>query len=357
MNHFISMKDFSKNEILEILKRANYLDSTPERNLCRENIVSTLFFEPSTRTRLSFVTAAYKLGAPVHGFDSPSGTSLQKGESLRDTIKMAESYCDTIVIRHPKDGSARFAADISKVPVINGGDGANEHPSQTLLDLYTIQKEQESLENIKIAFLGDLKYGRTVHSLTKALSLFNAEFYFIAAPEIQIPDYLLEELREKGIKYQLLDNFQEIVKKVDVLYVTRVQKERFQDFSVYEKVKNNYILKAENLRNAKDNLIVMHPLPRVNEIALDVDDTKFAKYFQQAANGVPVREAIISLALEKFPFSREEKVQEEILKNSKSLCQNNNCISNSEETDNKIVHHHGRDFCYYCRREIKDVNR
>ncbi|MGL4732355.1 MAG: aspartate carbamoyltransferase, partial [Fusobacteriaceae bacterium] len=230
-------------------------------------------------------------------------------------------------------------------------------PSQTLLDLYTIQKEQESLENIKIAFLGDLKYGRTVHSLTKALSLFNAEFYFIAAPEIQIPDYLLEELREKGIKYQLLDNFQEIVKKVDVLYVTRVQKERFQDFSVYEKVKNNYILKAENLRNAKDNLIVMHPLPRVNEIALDVDNTKFAKYFQQAANGVPVREAIISLALEKFPFSREEKVQEEILKNSKSLCQNNNCISNSEETDNKIVHHHGRDFCYYCRREIKDVNR
>lgn len=357
MNHFISMKDFSKNEILEILKRAHYLNSTPKRDLCRENILSTLFFEPSTRTRLSFVTAAYRLGASVHGFDSPGGTSLQKGESLRDTIKMAESYCDTIIMRHPKDGSARFAADISKVPVINGGDGANEHPSQTLLDLYTIQKEQGCLENIKIAFLGDLKYGRTVHSLTKALSLFNAEFYFIAASEIQIPDYLLEELRKKDIRYHLLDNFQEVVKKVDVLYVTRVQKERFEDSAVFEKVKDNYILKAENLKDAKDNLIVLHPLPRVNEIALDVDNTKFAKYFEQAANGVPVREAIISIALEKFSFSPDEKKQEEIHKSSESICENSNCISRSEETDNKIVHHHGKNFCYYCRREIKDVNR
>ncbi|MGL5964868.1 MAG: aspartate carbamoyltransferase [Fusobacteriaceae bacterium] len=357
MNHFISMKDFSKNEILEILKRANQLDSAPKRDLCRENIVSTLFFEPSTRTRLSFVTAAYRLGAPVHGFDSPGGTSLQKGESLRDTIKMAQSYCDTIIMRHPKDGSARFAADISKVPIINGGDGSNEHPSQTLLDLYTIQKEQKSLENIKIAFLGDLKYGRTVHSLTKALSLFNAEFYFIAASEIQIPDYILEELREKEIKYHLLDNFQEIIKKIDVLYVTRVQKERFEDPNIFEKVKDNYILKATNLVDVKDNLIVMHPLPRVNEIHLDVDNTKFAKYFQQAANGVPVREAIISLALEKFHFPREEKKHEDVHRSSETLCQNSNCISRNEETDNKIVHQQGRNFCYYCRREIKDVKR
>jgi len=258
-------------------------------------------------------------------------------------------------MRHPKDGSARFAADLSKIPVINGGDGANEHPSQTLLDLYTILKEQGSLENIKIAFLGDLKYGRTVHSLTKALSLFNAEFYFIAAPEIQIPDYLLEELREKNIKYRLLDNFQETVREIDVLYVTRVQKERFESPAVFEKVKDTYILKAENLKDAKDNLIVLHPLPRVNEIALDVDNTKFAKYFEQAANGVPVREAIISLALEKFSFSRDERKHEEIEKFSQSLCLNSNCISNSEVTDNKIIHHHKRDFCYYCGREIKDV--
>lgn len=358
MRHFISMKDFNKREILDILEKAAYLENAPQRELCRENIVSTLFFEPSTRTRLSFVTAAYKLGAPVHGFDSPSGTSLQKGESLRDTIKMAESYCDAIVMRHPKDGSARFAADFSKVPVINGGDGANEHPSQTLLDLYTIQKEFGTLENIKIAFIGDLKYGRTVHSLTKALKNFNAEFFFIAPKEIQIPEYILEELQESGLKYTLLDDLREVLKFVDVLYVTRIQKERFESLEVFERVKDSFILKAAALENAKDDLIVMHPLPRVNEIDIDVDDTKHARYFEQAANGVPVREAILAIAMDKLKISQEDEyLTKEISKNRESLCENHNCISNFERTDNKTIKNLDKTFCYYCGREIKDVKR
>ncbi len=246
MRDFISMKDFTKGDILEVLRVAKELEKKNEE-LLKNKIVGSLFFEPSTRTRLSFTSAAYRLGAKVLGFDSPDATSLKKGESLRDTIKMTEAYSDIIVMRHNRDGAARFAADIAKVPVINAGDGANEHPSQTLLDLYTIEKEFGNIDGKKVAFVGDLKYGRTVHSLTKALEMFNCEFYFIAPEEIQIPEYIVRELEKKGIKYHILNDYKEVLKEIDVLYMTRIQKERFDNPEDYEKVAGIYIIDKESI--------------------------------------------------------------------------------------------------------------
>ncbi|MGL6065529.1 MAG: aspartate carbamoyltransferase, partial [Cetobacterium sp.] len=287
MRDFISMKDFTKKDILEVLRVAKELENKNEE-LLNSKIVGSLFFEPSTRTRLSFISAAYRLGAKVLGFDSPDSTSLKKGETLRDTIKMTEAYSDIIVMRHNRDGAARFAADISKVPVLNAGDGANEHPTQTLLDLYTIEKELGAIEGKKIAFVGDLKNGRTVHSLTKALELFNCEFYFIAPDVIQIPEYITRGMEKKGIKYHLISDYKEVLKEIDVLYMTRIQKERFENIEDYEKVAGIYIIDKENIvGKCKDELIILHPLPRVDEIKIDLDDTKHAKYFEQAANAVP----------------------------------------------------------------------
>lgn len=298
MTNFVSIKDFSKDEILHILEVARDLRDNPHSNLLEGKIVASLFFEPSTRTRLSFTSAAYRLGAKVLGFESPDATSLKKGESLRDTIKMVESYSDVIVMRHFIEGAARFATKISNKPIINAGDGSNEHPSQTLLDLFTIQTEIGRLENIKIAFVGDLKYGRTVHSLTKALKLFNAQIYFVAPTSIQIPDYILKELNEANIKYSLHRNYEEVLDNIDVFYMTRIQRERFKDPAEFEKVKNVYkISKRDILGKCKDSMIIMHPLPRVDEIDIDLDDTKHALYFKQAANGVPIREAMYLLAM------------------------------------------------------------
>lgn len=293
----ISMRDLSKEEIIHILNTAKEIEDNPNEDLLKGRVVSTLFFEPSTRTRLSFWSAAQRLGAQVLGFDSPDGTSAKKGESLSDTIRMAASYSDVIVMRHPNDGAARLAAEVSSVPVINAGDGTNQHPSQTLLDLYTIQKEFGKLENHKIAFVGDLKYGRTVHSLVKALTHFGAKMYFVAPETLQMPKYILDDLDKEGIEYIMLNDYREIMGEVDVLYMTRIQRERFPDDEEYEKVKGVYILTKEDVvGKAKDEMIILHPLPRVNEIATDIDDTKHCLYFKQAANGVPVRQALLALA-------------------------------------------------------------
>jgi len=296
----ISIRDFSKKEILHILKIATEFENNPQPNLLKNKIISMLFFEPSTRTRLSFISAAQKLGAYVHGFDSELGTSKKKGETLSDTIKMAEAYSDMIVIRHYNNGAAKLTASISTKPVINAGDGTNQHPSQTLLDIYTIQKEKKSLENLKIAFVGDLKYGRTVHSLVQAMKLFNSTMYFVSPPSLKIPKCLIMELKDAKINYHILETFDKKLSKFDILYMTRIQKERFPDIEEYNKIKDIYVINKKNIvAKCKRDMMIMHPLPRVKEIAKDLDDTPYAKYFEQAANGIPVRQAILALALNK----------------------------------------------------------
>lgn len=353
MRDFISMKDFTKGDILEVLRVAKELEKKNEE-LLKNKIVGSLFFEPSTRTRLSFTSAAYRLGAKVLGFASPDATSLKKGESLRDTIKMTEAYSDVIVMRHNRDGAARFAADIAKVPVINAGDGANEHPSQTLLDLYTIEKEFGSIEGKKVAFVGDLKYGRTVHSLTKALEMFNCEFYFIAPEVIQIPEYIIRELEKNNIKYHILNDYKDVLKEIDVLYMTRIQKERFDNQEDYEKVAGVYIIDKENIvGKCKEDMIILHPLPRVDEIKIDLDETKHAKYFEQAANGVPTREAIFSIALGLIETLKYEMLEKDIRKSTEIICSNEKCITKFEETENKYVVDKEHEYCYYCNRDIK----
>lgn len=298
MKNIISLRDLKKEDILRILEVAEKLEKNPKPELLKDKIVSTLFFEPSTRTRLSFCSAAQRLGARVLGFDSPDATSLKKGESLKDTVRMAEAYSDVIVMRHYLDGAARLAAEATERPVINAGDGSNQHPSQTLLDLYTIKKEMGNLEGLKVAFVGDLKYGRTVHSLTKALSHFDAEMYFVAPDSLQMPEYILEDLDKSGIKYHILEDFRDILGEIDVFYMTRIQGERFPDEEEYKKVKGIYVINKDNIiGKCKENMIIMHPLPRVDEISTDLDKTKHALYFKQAANGVPVRMAMLAMVL------------------------------------------------------------
>ncbi len=299
----ISMNDMTKEEIMEILKLAKRIENTSEEEklkILSGKIVSTLFFEPSTRTKMSFESAAYRLGANVLQLPPAEHSSLKKGESFSDTIKMVESYSDVIVVRHPFDGAARLASVTSKKPVINAGDGSNQHPSQTLLDLYTILEEKGTLENLSIAFVGDLKYGRTVHSLMRALTHFNPTVYFVAPQILQMPDYLLEDLRKNNIKYEILSDFRDCLDKIDVFYMTRIQKERFLDVDEYEKLKGIYIINKKNiLGKCKDDMIILHPLPRVDEISIDLDSTKHALYFKQAKNGIPIRQAMMLKVLEK----------------------------------------------------------
>ncbi|MCD6171971.1 MAG: aspartate carbamoyltransferase [Thermoplasmata archaeon] len=296
----VTIKDFKKEEIVKILDVAEEMlpiaHGKEKSNLLQGYIMASLFFEPSTRTRLSFEAAMKRLGGNVIGFAQPGTTSIQKGESLADTIRTAESYCDVIVIRHPKEGSARLAAEFAAVPIINGGDGAGRHPTQCLLDLFTIRREKGGIEGNKIALLGDLKYGRTVHSLAYALSLFKTEMVFIAPSELQMPKEVVEECRKNGAKLSIKNELDD-VDGIDVLYVTRIQKERFPDPEEYEKVAGSYRIDMDILKNAKENMIIMHPLPRVNEISPAIDATKHAAYFRQTFNGVPVRMALLALIL------------------------------------------------------------
>lgn len=290
----VSVANLPKEKILNLIRMGQEFEKRPNRKLLDGRIVATLFFEPSTRTRLSFETAANRLGAKVIGFTDPKVTSSTKGETLKDTIMMVSNYADVIVMRHYLEGAAKYASEVSPVPVVNAGDGANQHPSQTLLDLYSINKTQGKLDDLHILLVGDLKYGRTVHSLIMAMRHFNPTFHFIAPEELSMPEELKAYCREQGIKYEDQTDFnEEVIAKADIIYMTRVQRERFTDLMEYERVKDVYILRAAMLRNAKPNMKILHPLPRVNEIAYDVDDDPHAYYFEQARNGLYAREAII----------------------------------------------------------------
>lgn len=290
----VTIAEFSKEKILYMIEMAKQFEQRPNRRLLSGRVVATLFFEPSTRTRLSFETAANRLGARVIGFTDPKVTSSSKGETLKDTIKMVSNYADIIVMRHYLEGAARYASEVTDIPIVNAGDGANQHPSQTMLDLYSIYKTQGTLENLNIYLVGDLKYGRTVHSLLMAMRHFNPTFHFIAPTELQMPEEYKLYCKEHHIKFTESTEFtDDSIKDADILYMTRVQRERFTDLMEYERVKNVYILRADMLTKTRANMKILHPLPRVNEIAYDVDNCKQAYYFQQAQNGLYAREAIL----------------------------------------------------------------
>ncbi len=296
--NFVTITNLSKDEILYLIRMAQEFEHHPNRELLKGRVVATLFFEPSTRTRLSFETAANRLGARVIGFADPKTSSGTKGETLKDTILMVSNYVDVIAMRHHIEGAALYASEVSPVSIVNAGDGAHEHPSQCLLDLYTINQTQGTLENLNIFLVGDLKYGRTVHSLITAMRHFNPTFHFIAPHELQMPQEYKNTCDEYGIKYEEHTEFNEdVIADADILYMTRVQKERFSDLMEYERVKNVYILKRDMLSKAKDNMKILHPLPRVNEISNDVDDDPHAYYIQQAKNGLYARQAIYCYCL------------------------------------------------------------
>ncbi|MEG0559909.1 MAG: aspartate carbamoyltransferase [Muribaculaceae bacterium] len=294
----VSISDFSKDEILDLLGDAHYFEEHPNQKLLEGKVIATLFFEPSTRTRLSFETAVNRLGGRIVGFSDANTTSSSKGETLKDTIMMVSNYVDLIIMRHHLEGAARYASEVSPVPIINAGDGANQHPSQTMLDLYSIYKTQGTLENLTITLVGDLKYGRTVHSLLMAMYHFNPTFNFVACDELRMPNEYKEFCESHNIKYTETADFSEdVINKSDILYMTRVQRERFTDLMEYEKVKNLYTLHNSMLDTSKENLKILHPLPRVNEIDYDVDENPKAYYFNQAKNGLYARQAIICKVL------------------------------------------------------------
>ena len=294
MKHLVSINQLSSEEILHLLDRAALFEQNPNRKLLEGRVIATLFFEPSTRTRLSFETAVNRLGGRVIGFSDASTSSSSKGESLKDTISMVGNYADAIVMRHYLEGAALYASELDRAPIINAGDGANQHPSQTLLDLYAIRKTQGSLYDKTIALVGDLKYGRTVHSLIVGMAPFRPRFIFVSPPELSMPEECKDFCRQAGISFTETTDFTpEVIRSVDILYMTRVQRERFVDLEEYERVKNVYVLTASMLEGCRENLRILHPLPRVNEIALDVDDTPQAYYVEQAQGGLYVRQSIL----------------------------------------------------------------
>lgn len=293
----IAVNDFSKAEILQILEHTQILKSHPRPDLLKGKILGSCFFEASTRTRISFETAMQRLGGTVVGFADASATSTRKGESLADTMRMMENYADIIVMRHPLEGAAQHAADVVSIPVINAGDGSNQHPTQTFLDLFTIQETQGKLDGLHIALGGDLKYGRTVHSLAQAFVHFNPRFYFISPPLLELPKEICDELREKGVKFSFHKCVEEVIEKLDILYMTRIQEERFAHKMEYDSVKNAFSIALDHLKKVKPNFKILHPLPRNHEIDTSVDNSPHAGYFQQAENGLYVRQALLSLVL------------------------------------------------------------
>lgn len=301
----VAIDDLNRDDILALLERARFFEQNPNCRLLDGKVVATLFFEPSTRTRLSFETAVNRLGGRVIGFSDAATSSTSKGETLKDTIKMVSNYADLIVMRHYLEGAARYATEVTDVPIVNAGDGANQHPSQTLLDLYSILKTQGRLDHLTITMVGDLKYGRTVHSLLQALRYFKPTFHFVSSPELRMPQQYLDLCKENGIEYHEHTEFSpEVINASDILYMTRVQRERFTDIMEYERVKNLYTLRNNMLADSKPTLRILHPLPRVNEIDRDVDDNPKAYYFEQARNGVYARQAIITNALDINPLQK-----------------------------------------------------
>jgi aspartate carbamoyltransferase catalytic subunit len=293
----ISIDDFTKDDYYSVLDEAAKFEQNPVQNILHGKVIATLFFEPSTRTRLSFESAVNYLGGKVIGFSDASSTSVKKGESLKDTILTVCNYSDLIVMRHPVEGSARYASEVGTKPIINAGDGANQHPTQCLLDLYSIRKTQGKLDDLDIVFVGDLKYGRTVHSLVIAMTNFNCRFHLVSPQELKLPSSIKMHIKEKNLEYFQYTDLSEVIPKADIIYMTRIQRERFADPIDYEKVKNSYVLKSNLLNETKPNLKILHPLPRVNEIDVDVDNMPQAYYFQQALNGLFVRQAILKLIL------------------------------------------------------------
>ena len=295
---FVAIDDINKQELLDLLERTRDFEEHPNSKILDGRVVATLFFEPSTRTRLSFETAVNRLGGRVIGFSDASTSSTSKGETLKDTIKMVSNYADIIVMRHFLEGAAQYATEVTDVPIVNAGDGANQHPSQTLLDLYSILKTQGRLEGLVITMVGDLKYGRTVHSLLMAMRHFKPLFNFVSSPELRMPEEYIRLCDREGIEYHEYTDFsKEVIDSSDIIYMTRVQRERFSDIMEYERVKNLYTLRNAMLDGSKPNVRILHPLPRVNEINTDVDDNPKAYYFEQARNGVFARQAILTRAL------------------------------------------------------------
>lgn len=292
--NLVSITDFTKEQYLKILDIAADFENNPNQKLLTDHVVASLFFEPSTRTRLSFETAANRLGARVIGFSDSGSTSVKKGETLKDTIIMVSSYADIIVMRHPREGAARWASEVSSVPVINAGDGANQHPTQCLLDMYSIMQTQGRLDNLHIAFVGDLKYGRTVHSLVQAMCNFNTTFHLVSPDQLKLPSSSKMHIKNNNLSYHQYTELADVIPMSDIVYMTRIQQERFSDPLEYEKVKNSYVLNKAMLEGCKPNMKILHPLPRVNEISEDVDTSPQAFYFKQAENGVYVRQALLA---------------------------------------------------------------
>lgn len=300
--HLIDPMDFSTEELDSIFDLADKIIEDPKKysKVCDGKILATLFYEPSTRTRFSFEAAMMRLGGKILGFSEPNSSSASKGETLADTIKMVSIYTDIIAMRHPKEGAARVASKYSSVPIVNAGDGGHQHPTQTLTDLLTIRREKKSLNGHTIGLCGDLKYGRTVHSLIKAMSRYkDIKFILISPKELGIPEYIKKEFIEKNnIEYKIVDRIEDVISEIDILYMTRIQKERFFNEEEYLRLKDSYVLNAQKMSMAKDDMIVMHPLPRVNEISMEVDEDKRACYFKQAENGMYVRMALMAKLLE-----------------------------------------------------------
>lgn len=359
MHHLIDITDLSMNELQEIIDLA--LDIIADRpaytEKCKNKTIATLFYEPSTRTRLSFEAAMLELGGNVLGFSDASTSSVTKGESLADTIMTINKFSSIIAMRHPKDGSALVASLVSDVPVINGGDGSHCHPTQTLADLLTIKREIGRLDNLVIGMCGDLKFGRTVHSLTKAMMRYpNVKFVMIAPDELKMPDHVLEELREAGIPYREVRDMESVMPELDILYMTRVQKERFDDPVVYEALKDTYILDAEKMQQAKQHMAVLHPLPRVNEISTDLDKDPRAAYFREVENGKFMRMALICKLFE----WKEKQMENPQLKGVSSpkgfVCHNKRCISaveNVPQLMRPVEHEVDTYRCAYCESLVK----
>lgn len=293
--HLVSIRDLSRGDILEILEAAKHFKANPNQSVLRGKILGCCFFEPSTRTRLSFESSMKRLGGDVIGFSDDKMTSFQKGESLYDTIKVVSGYVDIIVLRHPLEGAAKLAAEASEVPVINAGDGAHEHPTQTLLDLFTIQELQEDLSGLHIGMMGDLLNGRTIHSLVQACLLFDVRFYFISPPSLELPEEICYELKRGGALFSFHHSLNDVIDKLDILYMTRVQRERMPGPVEQHLPRSGFVLQPDLLQQAKDNLKILHPLPRVSELDRALDQSSHAFYFQQAQNGIPVRQAVLNL--------------------------------------------------------------
>lgn len=329
----VSITDFSCDEILKIMDLAARFEADPHRQVLAGKVFASLFFEPSTRTRLSFESAINRLGGRVIGFSGTSNTSVSKGETFHDTIMTISNYCDMIVMRHSIEGAARYASEISRVPVVNAGDGANQHPSQTLLDLYSIKKTQGTLENINIVMIGDLKYGRTVHSLIEAMSRYEGnKFVLISPEELKIPGHIRYNVFEnKKIPYTVTTSLEEAMPNLDVLYMTRIQRERFEDPWEYERLKDSYVLDVEKMKLAKEKMCVLHPLPRVNEISVKVDEDPRAAYFRQALNGKYMRMALILKLLEEARENPEKEAIDTSALEYDRVCRNPKCISQTEQ--------------------------